>query len=238
MLVAAPFFKTTTLIPQAKIFLAIILSVWITASYWQQQPEIEFHLWYMVALVFKEFLVGVAMGFAANTVFFAARFAGGLIDFNMGYQTAMMFNQAATPTLVGEVKEFATIMLFLFLNGHHYLIEGVYASIQAVPLTTMAFTGSTVELLIKMATTVLILGVKIASPILVALFLTNLSLALLARVAPQTNIFILSFQLKVFVGLIVLIAAVPLFIYVIKIALGTVQSEMYQMILSLNPTRV
>ncbi len=238
MLVAAPFFKTLTIIPQAKIFLAVILSVWITAAFWKEQPAIEFHLWWMAVLVFKEFLVGAAIGFAANTVFFAARFAGGLIDFDMGYQTAMMFNQAASPTLVGEIKELATIMLFLFLGGHHYLIEGVYASIRAVPLTTMAFTGSTVELLIKMATTVLILGVKIASPILIALFLTNLALALLARVAPQTNIFILSFQLKVFVGLIVLIGAVPLFIYVIKIALGSVQSEMYQMILSLNPTRV
>ncbi len=239
MIASAPFFRSQTIIPHVKIILAFLLTAWIATAFSAEQPAIDFHPWSLLFIVLKEFFVGLAIGFVANTVFFAARFAGGLIDFDMGYQTATLFTQdSTTPTLIGELKEMVAIMLFLIIGGHHYLIESMFASLQAIPITIFAVTDSTIELLIKMASAVMILGIKISSPILVALFLTNLALALLARVAPQTNIFILSFQLKVFVGLIVLVGSVPLFVYVTKGALGTFQEELYRMLLTLNPSRV
>ena len=65
-----------------------------------------------------------------------------------------------------------------------------------------------------------------------------MALALLARVAPQTNIFILSFQLKIAIGLLVLMASVPLFIYITKYSLQGFEEELMRIILSLNPARV
>lgn len=218
--------------------LSALIAMWITHAFWLEQPQIEFHLWNMIFLVLKEFMVGMAIGFSANTVFWAAKYAGGIIDFDMGYHTQQMFNQDNAPTLVGELKNMAVLMLFIIIGGPNYIIEGLFASFRAVPINTFEITGSTVQLLIKLITTVFIIGIKIASPILVALFLTNLSLALLARVAPQTNIFILSFQLKITIGLLVLMASVPLFVYVAKYSLEGFQEEMMRIILSLNPTRV
>lgn len=235
---AAPLFKNSAIIPQHKIFFSVIFAMIITTSYWHEQPTIDFHLWYMALLVLKEFLVGILIGFAANAVFYAARFAGGVIDIEMGYQTAVIFDQnQTTPTLIGEFKNLIALMIFLFLDGHLQLIEAAFASFRAVPVNTFAMSESTVTILLKFATTVLVLGVKMAAPVLVALFCTNLALALLARVAPQTNIFILSFQLKVIVGLLVLSVAMPLFIYLAKIALGFMQEQTMELILSLNPGR-
>jgi flagellar biosynthetic protein FliR len=102
----------------------------------------------------------------------------------------------------------------------------------------MEITNSSITLFTNMAISVLVLAIKMASPVLIALFLTNLSLALLARIAPQTNIFILSFQLKVSVGLIVLLISIPLFVYVSKIAMEGMQQELYRFILTLYPDRV
>jgi len=129
-------------------------------------------------------------------------------------------------------------MVFLFINGHHYIFEGIFFSVKAIPLTKMAITSSTITVLMKMATTVFILGIKMASPVLISLFLTNLSLALLARVAPQTNIFVLSFQLKVAVGLLILIASVPLFVLLAKYSLASVQEQLYTFLMTLYPDRV
>lgn len=235
----APFLKSNAIPPLVKIMSAVILAIIINSSLWNQQPTLEFHLWYLVFLVMKEFLVGMMIGFAANTVFYAARMAGGLIDQDMGFQTATLFDRdAGAPTLVGELKDLIALMVFLILDGHHYLIEGLFISVKAIPLTTMEITTSTMTLFTNMAISVLVLAIKMASPVLIALFLTNLSLALLARVAPQTNIFILSFQLKVTVGLIVLLISIPLFVYVAKVSMEGMQEELYRFILTLYPGRV
>ncbi len=239
MFAAAPAFKSKAIPMQLKIFLSVIIAISLTSAFWKDQPIIDFHLANVVLLVLKEFMVGLAIGFSANTVFWGARMAGGLIDFDMGYQTSAIFNiEEGSPTMVGELQYMATLMIFFFLNGHHYLIESLWISIRAVPLTTFAITHSTITLMIKMATTIFILSLKIAAPVLIALFLTNLALALLARVAPQTNIFILSFQMKIAVGLIVLFISVPFFIMLTKYALSGFESEMMKFILTLNPARV
>ena len=165
--------------------------------------------------------------------------AGGLIDFDMGYNTSALFNlEEQSPTLVGEVKYMMVLMVFLILNGHHFLIEAVYASIKAVPLTTFAISDSTIQVLTRMATMVFIVAIKMAAPVMMALFLTNLALSLLARVAPQTNIFVLSFQLKVAIGLLVLLAATPLVMMVAKSSLSLMEAEMMKLIMTLNPVKV
>lgn len=239
MIASAPFYSNAAIPTQLKVFFGVIVTIMITGAFWEEQPVIEFNLWYILLLVIKESMVGIAIGFSINLVFWAARFAGGLIDFDMGYRTAVLFDaNDNSPTLIGELKVMITLMLFIFLNGHHFILESLFASVRAVPLTYFEVTESTVTLLTKYAVTVFIIAVKIAAPIIIALFLTNLSLALLARVAPQTNIFILSFTAKVVVGVLVLMASVPFFVMVAKYSLSNIESEAMKIILSLNPARV
>lgn len=237
-LAAAPIWKHVAVISQMKWFFAMILAVMMTAAFWDEQVTIDFHPWYMVYLVFKEFVCGLLIGFAANMTFYAARFAGGLIDVDMGYQPGAMFDVSETPALIGEFKELIMIMLFFYLNGPEQLIEALYASVRAVPISQFQMTESTINLLTTMATSVLVIGVKIASPMIIAIFCANLSLALLARIAPQTNIFMLSFQVRIAVGLLVLFFTIPLFIYVSKLALGNFQELTMQFIMSLLSNRV
>lgn len=239
LMAAGPFFKTKAIDSKIRVVLALILAMSLTSAFWQDQPQIDFHVWNIAFLVFKEFFVGVAIGFAANVVFYGARFAGGMVDFNMGYQTASLFSAEETsPTLVGEFYHLMTLMLFLFMNGHHFLLESVYLSVRAVPISVFEVTESTLDMLMRIGVTVFIIGIKIAAPILIAIFLTNLSLALLSRIAPQTNIFILSFQMKISVGLLVLFISVPLFIMMAKVALQDMESITLDFLMTLNPARV
>ncbi|MFN3194353.1 MAG: flagellar biosynthetic protein FliR [Chlorobiota bacterium] len=236
---SGPFFKTSAIIPQVKIFLSLFVAVMITAAFWKEQPDISLDVMSLAMLVIKEFMVGLILGFTANIPFVAARFAGGIIDMEMGYQTGALFDrEASTPTLIGEFNELIVLMLFLIINGHHYLVEGLYYSMKVLPLDSMIFTGKTFEMLGDIAMSIFILAVKFASPLLIALFLTNLGLALLARVAPQTNVFILSFQMKVMIGLIMLTVSLPAFVMISKDALANMQGEFLEMLMSLNPTRV
>lgn len=239
MFASAPFLKSEAIPMSVKIMLSVILSIVVTSAFWQEQGEINLDLWYITLVALKEFLLGTIFGFVANFIFFAARMAGGLIDTEMGFQTALLFDSTSgAPTLLGEIYELIVLMVFLIMNGHHYLIEGIFMSLKIIPLMQFEITTSTVDLLMKGATSVLILSVKMASPLLVALFVTNLSLALLGRIAPQTNIFTLSFQVKVFVGLIVLFLTIPLMVYVAKLSLESFQEDILKVLMTMNPTRV
>jgi flagellar biosynthetic protein FliR len=239
MMSSAPFFRGEAINMQVRVLLALMMAFGLTETCWKEQPQIDLHLWNMVILVLKEFMVGLAIGFGSGIVFWAARMAGGLIDFDMGYNTSALFSsEELSPTLIGELKYMVVLMVFLLLNGHHYLIEAVYASVRVVPLTTFAMSESTIQVLIRMSTMVFIIAIKMAAPVLMALFLTNLALSLLARAAPQTNIFVLSFQVKVILGLLVMIASAPLVVMVAKASLHAMESESMKLILTLNPARV
>lgn len=237
--ITAQFFGSGAIPAQLKIMLGIILTVAVSSPFWNEQPVIDFHLWNLVLLTFKELLVGAIIGFSANMVMWAARFAGGLVDFEMGFQAAALFDpEQGSPTLIGEVYFLISMMIFLMINGHHYVIETFYVSVKAVPLTTFAISEATVSVLSKFVATVLIIGLKIAAPILIALFCTNLVLALLARMAPQTNIFMLSFQIKIGVGLVMLFLTVPVIVMVLKFAMSNIQNELMKILLTLNPINV
>ena len=68
--------------------------------------------------------------------------------------------------------------------------------------------------------------------------LANLGFVQMARGAPQTNIFVLSFQLKIVIGILVLMGAIPLFVMVTKYSLQGVENELMRFIMTLNPARV
>ena len=236
---SGPIFKSKAIPMQVKVFLGVILAVSVTTAYWTDQPVIDFHLFNIVLLVLKEFMVGILIGFSASAVFWGARLAGGLIDFDLGYHTSVAFNiEEGAPTIVGELKYMMVLMIFLGINGHHTMIDAMFTSVQAVPLTTFEITTSTLRLLIQFATEVMIIGVKLSGPVLVAIFVTNLGLALLARVAPQTNVFILSFQLKIVVGILVMFASISLVAMVSKYSLQDIGTDMVRFLMSVNPFRV
>ncbi len=239
MMASAPVFKSSAINGKVKVMLSALMAIIMTNVYAESQPTIEFELLNVAVIALKEFFFGLLIGFSANLVFFAARFAGGIIDMEMGYNTSMLFDQTnVNPTLVGEFNDLIALMLFFILNGHHQVIESLFISFKIVPVSTFIINDVTIQLLVKMVVSVFILAIKFAAPILVALFCSNLSLALLARVAPQTNIFILSFQVKIVVGLLMLFVSVPLLVYVIKWALENFQSNTMDIIMSINQTGV
>lgn len=235
LMATGPFFSNTAVQMHVRIALSALLALLMTTAFGSQQPSIVFEPYALVPLIFKEVLIGALIGFCSNMLFYAVRFAGGLADFDMGFQTSLLFDiDAGAPTLVGEIQSLAAMMIFLILNGHHFLIEAVFVSVKAVPLDTFILTQVTMTTLVKLITTMFIIGVKIAAPVLISLFIANLALALLARAAPQINVFVLSFQVKIIVGLLILFLSVPLFVILIKSSLAIVERETMQVLLSIQ----
>ena len=239
LFISGLFFGHTAIPIPLKAMLILILTLIMSSMFFEEAPPIKFEVINMTFLMFKEMLVGAILGFASNIIYWAARFGGGLIDMDMGFQAGMMFDQnAGAPTLVGEFYALITLMIFLYLNGHHFLIEALFISMKVVPLTTFMITESTLTILFKTIISFMMLGLKIAAPVTISIFNTNLALVLLSKVSPQMNIFMLSFQVKVAVGLLVLSVSVPVVGIVSKQALELIQTEITTFLMTLNPALV
>ncbi|MBL7999641.1 MAG: flagellar biosynthetic protein FliR, partial [Candidatus Kapabacteria bacterium] len=234
LMFSGPVFGSLGVEPQVKVFLSAMLALVMTMAYSGSQPPITLDAWGIIPLALKEIMVGSIIGYSASLIMNAARFAGGILDFEIGFQTALLFDaNAGVPTLLGELKSMMITMIFLFLNGHHFLIESIFASAQIIPIDGFVMGKNALDMIVRIVTVTMIVAVKIASPVLVALFLTNLSLALLSRVAPQMNIFALSMHVKIVVGLLSLFVSVPLIVLLMKHVLGIFESEVMKVLLSI-----
>ncbi len=237
MMYAGPVFSSMGIDGSVKAILSAIVALSMTMVYSGLQPDINLDAGMLVLTALKEVMVGSILGFTASLVINAARFAGGMTDFEIGFQTALLFDPSAgAPTLIGEIQSLMMTMLLFLMNGHHALIEAVFASARVVPIDAFVLTHASTDILVRFVTTTLIIGVKIAAPLLVAIFLTNISLALLSRVAPQMNIFTMSMHAKIIVGLLALLGTVPIMVLFMKQALGMFQNDLMTVLMSLSQT--
>jgi flagellar biosynthetic protein FliR len=170
-----------------------------------------------VSLLAKETFVGFTLGFVASLVFEAVQVAGRIIDLQRGSAMAEMFS----PELQGRVSELGqfklqlALVLFLMFGLHRYFIGALLRSFDVIP--ALAFPrmaggwGPAAADMTRLTGEVLSIGVQLAAPAIVALLATDLLFGVINRIAPQVNVFFLSLPIKMLVGLLVVLVALPVF---------------------------
>ncbi len=152
------------------------------------------------ALILKESLVGLLLGLLFGMPFWAAEAAGDIIDFQRGATIGVTVDpsQVSETTITGTLLSLTMITLFMIGGGLTILVDALYQSYQIWPIfdltphLSLRSAGFLYDLLGKL----LWLGFVIAGPVVIALFLGDLVLGAVARLAPQLNIFILSLAVK------------------------------------------
>jgi flagellar biosynthetic protein FliR len=179
--------------------------------------QMDLQLAALAVLAVQEVITGIAIGFASGIIFAGAQVAGELIGFDLGLSLATAFDpETGTNNIIGSFLYLAMVLVFLLLNGPQFILQAIVLSYDAVPLGGLAISGATAEKMLQMVGVIFVVGLKCAAPIIVASFLLNLALAVLARVAPQVNVFIISFPIKIGVGVLVLMAAAPILVYAFR----------------------
>lgn len=194
--------------------------------------NIDMKLVAFIMLVIREVAVGLVLGFAAGIIFAGVRYAGEMISFDMGFSMANVFDPETgvqTP-VVGEFLYIFTMMIFLSIDGHHFVIQALQMSYAAAPIGTWTLNEVFANKLISLVGLVFIIGIKFAAPIIISLFLTNVALAILSRIMPQMNIFTVSFPVKIGVGMLVLTSSAPLLVYVFKKLLGQFENDILELL--------
>ncbi|HZI38078.1 MAG TPA: flagellar biosynthetic protein FliR, partial [Acidimicrobiia bacterium] len=154
---------------------------------------------------------GLALGFLGVLLFATFSFAGGLIDLVSGYSVAQLFDPgtSAPVSIFGQFYGVLATTLLFAIDGHLLLVRGFLTSFTAAPLTHLSI-DTMAELLTGDIALFFVAALEIAAPLLAALFLTEAALGLLARAAPQMNVFQLGLPVKILVTLTLAGLAIPI----------------------------
>jgi len=174
-----------------------------------------------ILLIFTQISIGLVIGWVAFLAMATAQFGGELLDVQMGLSSAAANDPSSKGTinLIRRLQFYVAMILYLIIDGHHVLLKAVARSFEIIPLTGTRFSGTLISELIRMSSRIFYVGVQIALPALGALFMVQIALGIMARVAPQMNVFMLSFPLNIMVGLTLLGATIPV--------MGQVYTELF-----------
>lgn len=160
-----------------------------------------------LALMFgMELFLGYALGLIINLFFYIPVMAGSVIDMQMGLSMASTYDPAsgiqvtATSTLLNVLMS----LLFFAANGHHTLIRIFLASGRVVPFGTVALGEDFYGAMIQIFLDCTLLGVKLAMPILAAELMGQVGMGILMKAIPQINVFAINIELKVIIGLVLI----------------------------------
>ncbi len=168
----------------------------------------------LLLLAGHEVLVGVALGFITRLFFFAVSMAGEIVSMSMGLGQALVFNPMMG-SMSSAIEQFYSViatLLFLALDGHHLMIMGIAESFTSTPVAQLSFQFASMAEVVLRIQNFFIIAIQISAPLLVAMIVVQLGMALLSRVVPQINVIFTSFSVTSLVGFFVLFISLPLLV--------------------------
>lgn len=184
-------------------------------------------LGYGLALA-KEIGVGLALGFVSGLALQALAVAGQIMDIQVGFFMSGVFDPAMghQVTISSRFLYLLGLVLFFILDGHHMLIAALARSFEVIPLAGAKLGGASALAVIRIFAQMVSLSLQLAAPVVAVVLITDICLGLLGRTAPEMNVFMLGFPLKVGLGILVLGIMVPLLGVAFRAVLGMVERDL------------
>ena len=164
-------------------------------------------------IVLREGITGLLMGFAANICNSIILFAGNIIDMDIGLSMAQEFDPMTNSqvTITGNLYQYLLLLMMVVTNMHHYVLRALIDSYQVIPVNGQVFQwDSLAEAMTTYMADSFVIAFRIVLPVFACMMILNCILGIMAKVAPQMNMFAVGMQMKVLLGLTVLFLTVML----------------------------
>lgn len=203
---SAPLFSTYPIPAQVKVWLAALIAFILF-------PIVQYNTTFVVPtnvpalslILFKEFLIGYAIGFCANIMFVGIELGVNTFAIQMGLSA----DQALNPTsggqspVITQAYTYLASMLFIATGAHRWLFAALYNSFHSMPIGyTFNISPQFIEQVVIISGQIFKVGLEIALPIFGVLFITDVLLGFTSKMMPQMNIFMVSLPLKIYLGLL------------------------------------
>jgi flagellar biosynthetic protein FliR len=208
-LVAPP--MATAGVPRTvKVALSVAIGLAMVSITKPSVPEID--TLPIIGSLLWQILIGAGLGFLTRLLFTAIEMAGGLFDLFGGFALASSYDPLSTTmtTVLGKFYAVLATALIFATNAHLSIISGFLRTFSAVPLNATISLDALGRTLTHGVTEMFIGALQIAGPLIVVLFIADVGLGVLNRIAPQLNAFTMSFPIKVGLTLVLVGAGLTL----------------------------
>ncbi len=201
----APLFSVKNVPQRAKVLFSVALSIIVYITLKGNYIEYNGIIEYTVILI-KEVLCGMTLGLFCHIAYYIITMAGQMIDTEIGFSSAQEFDPSTNiqTTISSTFFGYAVMLMLIVTNMHLYIIKAVIDSFKIVPVGGVSISGNIFNVMLGFIRDYMIIAFRIILPIFAAMLVVNTILAILAKAAPQMNMFVIGFQLKIFIGLMVL----------------------------------
>jgi flagellar biosynthetic protein FliR len=160
----------------------------------------------LVQAVLAEAGVGAVLGLGILMAFAGFNLAGRLVDLQIGFGIAQVFDPATRSSvpIVSAVFGLLAAVFFFTVDGHHALLRGIAYSVERFPIGAGWSAGTAAEGIVQQAGALFTLGFALAAPIVLGLTLVEFALGVVSRNLPQMNMFVLGVPVKILAGLVAL----------------------------------
>ena len=187
-----------------RLMLVIALSFFVMKFASIETVNIEdFSPFWMFLLVLKELLVGFFIGILTHIIVGIFSYSAEVIGYFMGLTLANLFD----PTFgqISVIDRFFILLFYLmfFLSGVYLIFfAGLVKSFEIIPLFELKISDNATVFILEKTVDLFVLALKMAFPFLLVLLMLNVALALINRLIPQVNVFIVGLPMQIFIGLL------------------------------------
>lgn len=201
----APFFSNNNIPRRIKVAITVFLSIIIAEIIGVESVEYQTTVEYTI-LIIKEIILGLILGYFTNICTYILSFAGQFIDTEIGFAMARELDPATQMqvTVTSNLLSYIVMLMMMVTYVHHYIIKAFVDVFKLVPIGMVHISSDMYKVMLKFIVDYFIIALRIALPIFACILTINIVLGILARVAPQMNMFVIGMQIKVFIGLFIL----------------------------------
>ena len=222
----APFFSIGSVPARVKIGFSFFISVIL---YYVTMPHAYVSggtLLSLSLIVLKEAATGILIGLGAYICQTIVLFAGRVVDMEMGFAMANQLDPMTKQdaTITGVYYQYMMMMLMIVTGMYRYFVSALAETFTLIPVGTAVFNyDRLLQSFIEFLGQYMLIGLRICLPVFCVIMLLNAILGILAKVAPQMNMFAVGIQLKVFTGLTVLFLTTALLPKLSELVFTTMQ---------------
>ena len=212
LLASAPIFNNAAQPMRIRVMTGLVITLALVPVL-PPMPAVSAGSWVGFVILAQQLIIGALLGFTLRIAFAAIDIAGDLIGMQMSLSFAVFYDpqNAGQTAVLAEFLGLLTMLIFLALNGHLLTLQVLVESFRLLPVAATPFSAGGFASMLAWSSTLFSAGLLLALPLITALLIANLAMGVLARVAPQLNIFAVGFPVTLTAGFIVLMFSIPYF---------------------------
>lgn len=161
---------------------------------------------YGVMLV-SELLFGFVLGFGVELCVLVIRFASAVMDYMMGLNMAQIYDPQynSQVTITSGMYYAFFLLLFFAVDGHLKLFEIFFGAARLIPFGSVAVGPQLAEAILEIFQDSILMGLQYAMPLIAMELVAEVAVGIIMRMIPHINVFVINFQMKIMVGILMLL---------------------------------